>query len=310
MTERNLLEPKTEIAPIEQPKPSRALVDFRQGFMSLPVEVMQRALAEYKERRETFREWLRSQLLEGTHYGFPPGCEPKVQIESDGTKTYGVYSKGSYKFYPESQWKPKPSFYKAGADFVCDLLNLIDVYDADMDGWEQLGKPPNTFVYRCRLYPKGSIQTPEACVGEGRGARKVGQKGGDENNAIKMAKKAAKVDAVLNAFGLADLFTQDLEDGGDKPERHGNPEGNKKAPAADTRKNRVPVSRQDVEGLLAGFSQRFGCDVKAEPEKFVAWVEQMTGRTFNTRQSAEWTQQDVQRCKAGLAAPMDSEIPW
>lgn len=156
----------------------------------VPSETMLEALSEYEERRKTFREWLLRQLRQGVHYGYPPGCQPRNNVDP-------------------LQWQHKPSLYKAGADFVCDLMGVRDEYEADNSAWEQLGSPKGTFVFACRLFSrKGEL------IGEGRGAFAVGTKGMKENAGIKMAKKSAKVDAAINAWGLSDLFTQDIEDDG------------------------------------------------------------------------------------------------
>lgn len=191
----------TELAIAEPPKAGKALADLRSASLSVPVEVMQQALAEYRERRDFFREWLKAQLIAGVHYGVPPGCEPRESPRRE-------------------QWQHKPSLYKAGADFICDLMQVEPRWEVDMDAWKQLGEPIGAFVMKCRLLSKSNGEV----VGEGRGVHKDGQKKMDANGAIKMAEKKAKVDAVLNAYGLSDLFTQDLEDAEETRERKGNRE--------------------------------------------------------------------------------------
>lgn len=266
-----------------------ALADLRHQMMSLPPEHILAGLAEYKERRQTFREWLRAQLIEGTHYGYPPGCEPK----RDDRGWFGVWNskKGGYVYYPPEQWNPKPSFYKAGADFVCDLMGVRDVYDADLEAWQQLGSPAGTFVFACRLLSRAT----EEVVGEGRGVRKVGQKGGDENNAIKMAKKSAKVDAVLNAYGLSDLFTQDLEDVASPP-AHENPSQDQAVPHSASRGDRV--TREDCKKLFGKWvDMRTRQQLSADPKEFEDWVEGVTGMDkAHISQAASWTREDLSKC--------------
>jgi len=46
----------------------------------LPVEQQKVYLQEYDNRRDFFLEWLLSHLKEGTHYGFPPGCTPPLDV--------------------------------------------------------------------------------------------------------------------------------------------------------------------------------------------------------------------------------------
>lgn len=222
----DLLEPSSDtrivpavadIAPVEQlPAIAQSFTepsvssDLRAGLMTLPRKEQAVVAAEYIDRRKAFRDWLKSQLVEGVHFGYPPGIAPKFDKDGNMISKSKDRQTGEWKetkVSPKS-WTAKPSLYKAGADFVCDLLVVRDEYAADMDGWQQLGSPKGVFVYACRLLSRSNSEL----LGEGRGVRAVGQKGGDENNAIKMAKKSAKVDAVLNAFGLSDLFTQDAED--------------------------------------------------------------------------------------------------
>lgn len=197
----------TELA-VADDRPSAATCDVRHVMMNLPVAQMAVMQTEYMDRRRQFREWLKAHLVPGIHFGFPPSCEPKLNNKGE----VGVWSKGGMNYVPKEQWQAKPSLYKAGAQFICDLLNIIPTFSPDESGWQQLGAIPGTFVIRCRLYPRGVAHVPENLTGEGLGVRKVGDKGGNENNALKMAEKCAMVDSVLNAFGLSDLFTQDVED--------------------------------------------------------------------------------------------------
>ena len=204
--------------------------------MLMPSAQMEVALAEYKDRRQTFRRWLLEQLREGIHYGYPPGCEPKGNAKP-------------------AQWTHKPSLYKAGADFMCDLMGVRDEYDADRAAWEQLGSKEGTVVYCCRLI---SRKTGEL-VGEGRGAFVSGNKGMKENAALKMAKKCAKVDAVINSWGLSDLFTQDIEDADHQPQR--------------TKPNKPTATATHVQELKDGWkSIRRG-----SAAEYAAWCESVCG---------------------------------
>jgi hypothetical protein len=157
--------------------------------MLMPSEHMLTALNEYEERRKTFREWLQGQLVPGVHYGVPPGCEPPTKRPDP------------------KQWQYKPSLYKAGADFICDLMAARDEYEPDMLSWELSGKLAGLYPFICRLHSRNGD-----LLGEGRGAAIRGKKSRDDNAAIKCGKKCAKVDAVINSWGLSDLFTQDAED--------------------------------------------------------------------------------------------------
>lgn len=283
---------------------STAIRDLRSGFMMMPAAAMQTALAEFKERRDTFRKWLREQLHLGVHYGYPPGTEPRYADEKrrpcgEKEAAYIIQwkrgkdgSDGKEIFVPLSQWQAKPSLYKAGADFLCDVLGARDEYESDLTAWKQLGEPKGTFVMTCRLISRVTGE----CLGEGRGCRKSGFKGGDENNAIKMAKKCAKVDAVLNAWGLADLFTQDLEDPPPPPPVE-NPEQKPNAPRAQPRGKRV--TSVEVGALVTSWKSVKHPD-DATPENWAAYVLKHAERRFNVMDAAEWSEMDYTRVKAAL----------
>lgn len=300
----------TELTTVEpSTPPSQALTDLRsQAMATMSPEAMQQGLSQYAECRRTLRVWLLEQMQQGVHYGVPPGCEPKTEMRN-GVLHVGVWFKGrnggrgEYRWFPETQWKPKPSLYKAGADFVCDTMELVDVYDADMDAWQQLGSPKGTFVFRCRLYPKGVAQIPENLVGEGRGVRRTGQKGGDDNNAIKMAKKCAKVDAVLNGYGLSDLFTQDLEDL--RPQPHDNPEQAAGAPQVPGRGDRADQPTVDELTALVGRWKAMCADTH-RPDSKEAWGEFVENTTegqilrANANNSGSWTRGIYEACDAEI----------
>ena len=279
----------SELVPVVERPPKSPLADLRTSAMSVDVESMQAGLEDYAERRAAFRKWLLAQLKEGVHYGYPPGCEPR----KDDRGWFGVYQKGKdgerggYKYYPPEQWTAKPSLYKAGAEFVCDLMGARAEYDPDMDGWKQLGEPKGTFVYRCRLYSK----TNGELLGEGRGVRKVGDKGGNENNAIKMAKKAAHVDSVLSTYGLSDLFTQDLEE----KQPHDNPDQRTDAPKVTPRAQRV-----SAEQLTAMQNEwRSFTDGPPIKDAFLEFCKRAAG-DFNAGSISEWTQERLRACRKAM----------
>lgn len=241
-------------APSEQPE-SRALSDLRGMAMLMPSAQMEVALAEYSDRRRTFRDWLLTQLREGVHYGYPPGCEPRGNVKP-------------------KQWTNKPSLYKAGADFMCDLMGVRDEYEADNAAWEQLGKREGTFVFACRLFSRSGV-----LIGEGRGAFADGQKKMGVNAALKMAKKCAKVDAVINSWGLSDLFTQDIEDQGDsQPQRR-------------TGRQSSTASKTHVEELIAGWKEIRRGDSAA----FGAWAQSVCGVASESARKVEaWTDDAIE----------------
>jgi len=282
----------TELEPVP-PTPianGRISTDLRSVSMSASVEDMQAALSEYAARRVAFRDWLLSNMIEGIHYGYPPGCEPKL----DDSGNVGVWDsrKSQYKWYPKTQWTAKKCLYKAGADFICDLMGIRDEYHADMEAHAQIGSPTDTFVFSCKLISRSNGEL----IGEGRGVRKIGQKGGDANNAIKMAKKSAKVDAVLSAYGLADLFTQDLEDA-IPPATHINPQPREDAPQAAARAARVTLD--EIKAALNNWKS-IRHDAVATKADWAKWVRETVGREFDESKITQWTRDDMSKVSAAI----------
>lgn len=220
------------------PQQRTALADLRSHAMSCDIETMQAGLAEYAERRSTFRQWLLSQMVEGVHFGFPPGCRPSN--------------------VDPKQWRAKPSLYKAGAELVIDLMDLRQEYHPDLDGQKMIAGPQDVgvCVYKCKL----SYRRTGEVAGEGIGAGKVGAKSADHNKAIKDCQKRGMVAAVLNTYGLSDLFTQDIEDGESKPEAEP-PEPRDEAPKAQPRAERVtPQELSNTLGLIKDYLGSRGAD--------------------------------------------------
>lgn len=221
-------------APFEQQ--SAPLSDLRAFALALPKDKILPACKEWQETQNIFRDWLRSVLVEGLHYGFPPGCKPKFDSEGNIRQKVEKKDGSSYEMtVPPEQWVAKPSLYKAGADRIVDLMGWVCLYKPDAEAQRQLmaGMDKNAkavIVMRCRL----KSRITKELAGEGLGARTLWQKGGDANNTLKMAKKNAKVAAVIETLGLSDLFTQDLEDGKDVAP-HEAPEQKPNAPKAQPR---------------------------------------------------------------------------
>jgi hypothetical protein len=101
----------------------------------------------------------------------------------------------------------KPSLFKSGAEKFGSLMKLRPDVVKDGDTWEMSGSKEGLFCYRCNLY-----NSKNELVGMGLGACSLQEKN-SYNNAIKIAKKRAFVDAILTTGALSDFFTQDLEDG-------------------------------------------------------------------------------------------------
>lgn len=158
--------------------------DLRHTMISQPVAQQAASLMEYKERRDYFREWLWSQLQEGLHYGYPPGCEPNWARNKEGVIIGTKDWKGN--LIPLESWQPKPSLYASGADFVCEICGLRDEYQTDEVGWKMMGGITGLAVVRCRLF---SRQTGEL-IGESLGSYLDAKKAEKESNkTFKMASK-------------------------------------------------------------------------------------------------------------------------
>lgn len=121
----------------------------------------------------------------------------------------------------------KPSLLKPGAErllkaFGCHAEYVVLSQETDHDrvvtfqkkyGPEGRSIGLYRFVVECRV-----ISSRGVCVGTGIGsastmeAKYIDRPRDLENTVLKMAQKRAMVAAVLNAFGLSDRFTQDVED--------------------------------------------------------------------------------------------------
>jgi hypothetical protein len=130
-------------------------------------------------------------------------------------------------------------------------------------------------------------------VGEGRGTFQA-KNPDDTNKAAKMAKKRAKVDAVLDAYGLSDLFTQDIEDGLGAPPKNANPPANPDAPAAEPRAQRDDVSQDQVKALFLEWRNRHPDG--GDDNEFGPWVRKITGQAFAPAKAANWTLYNFNKC--------------
>jgi len=272
---------------------------IQDGLSLLPVAQLGPVLQEYDDRRNFFRKWLLSHLQEGIHYGFPPGCE--VKLDADGNILQYNKKKGGYVMVPKAQWRAHPSLYKAGALLLVDLLKLKPTFDADDAAWKQLGSKEGTFVFRCTLYDPASGKA----LGEGRGIFAVGEKYMEANPAIKMAQKRALVDAVINTVAVcADLFQQDMEDVQPPPaDAPGADPNAPKAPSRRTAQTAPPptdgagvLHSDEYRKLVAEWKQR---NPDRDRTEFVTWAGMETGVDLTV--GANWTMAIVSTLRANLA---------
>lgn len=273
-------------------KSSTALADLRSQSLQVDAATLKTALADYDERRKTFRDWLLSKLVRGVHYGYPPGTEPKYNEQGEQL----VWSKGSMKVLPRESWTLKESLYEAGADFICELMDVRMVVNADQDLWTQSGAMAGNLCFRCQIISKATGEI----IGEGHGGAKVSSgnsKTDPLNQAIMMGRKRAKVKAVRDAYALADLFTQDLEDVDHGPANHPSPATNKHAPKDQTRDKRI--NKGQLEYLKTAWKEIVGGDVGDWKE----WVIQKTAKEFNSLDPTQWSLDDLGKCSDALGLP-------
>ena len=290
-------DPMAVAPPFEAPATPQ-LSDF---VLSMPVPQMVEALNQYDDRRAAFRTWLLGKFEQGVHYGFPPGCEAKLDEQGNikQWKKGRNGSQGQWVVIGRDQWRAAPTLYQAGAELLCDLFFLRPVFHADESMWRMLGEPAGVICIRCDLHARGGEK-----VGEGRGAFKVGDRAMYDNSAIKMSEKRALVDGVKRTFLLSDLFTQDRDDhdakANPRPEQDENAEG---APTRDERSEHGKfVARWKAVGRW--FATRNG----GKTEGYADWVASVAGverETLTNR--ANWTVDLLEKCEISITETLEAE---
>lgn len=308
----SLLDPKTPEFSIpgvteQPPEPERAtglmlsdpqppsLMEFRETMMFMSPERRKEALTFWWDGRVDLREWILSKLTEGLHYGYVPGCEPKYCDSKGKTSTketaWGTIGyKGA--LVPLESWRPKPGLYDAGAALIRDLMWVYSKESADMETWEQLGKQPGHIVRKSQLFSRIN----DKFLGEGTGARLLGQKGGDINNSVKMADKNARVAATINTWSLQDLF--EIVEPEDGPPKRPSPPADPQAPTAKPRGERVTA--EQVTSLLNRWKH---CEnpAKQTPADWNLYVRECCGRSdIEALKAGQWTMQDYDAVNEAL----------
>ena len=194
------------------------------GWLDQPTEMIADQLERRSANRATLLAWVATNLKEGHDFGVI---------------------------------KQKKSLWKAGAEKIAGMLGLQVTWpDLDRE-LERLREGATTVFLSCQLLRDGQVQA------QGAGARSVKSDSGDFNKAIKMCKKSAMIDAVLNVGGLSEVFTQDLE--GD-----------------DLDKSRLSDEAQDI--LFAHTVAKTGDESTAR-----AWLESLARRRFHIG-DGDWSQ--------------------
>ena len=181
-----------------EPEPSKAVTTYQspapiQLWQDSEPELLQTALKRRTENRANLREWIQNALVEGTDYG---------RIHTVGKNKCKLGANCTDPFH----WS-KPCLWKAGAEKIVGMLGLMAHWPDLDDQRARLLDGNQHIVLRCLLLnPDGQS------ISEGIGGRSLDQDYGVMNKALKMAKKSALIDAVLNACGLSEVFTQDLVD--------------------------------------------------------------------------------------------------
>jgi hypothetical protein len=169
------------------------------AWMDQEPKDLQAALDVRAENRKVLLGWIRDSLKEGTDYGrihFAKNCDNKHACQN-----MAHFS--------------KPSLWKAGAEKIAGMLGFRATWPDLHEELADVKKGSKFITLRCRL-----VTQSDELVSEGVGARSLDQDYGDANKSLKMAKKSSLIDAVLNAAGLSEVFTQDLSD---EEQPHGAP---------------------------------------------------------------------------------------
>lgn len=148
------------------------------------VEIPVAAIGRMQQQIHLLKDFVSSQLQEGSDYGRVPGCGPK------------------------------PALLKPGAEKLLRLFNLGSriISKQEMIDWD---KKRATFCYCIEIFNLKTGQAIAQCEGytssEERKYAK-GDMGSQLNTLSKMAQKRAMVGAVLIATSASDFFVADIED--------------------------------------------------------------------------------------------------
>lgn len=247
------------------PKPGTALTVQRSTLMR-PIAAPKDILVAQEETRKLIQETLK----EGRDYGKIKGIDKPSLLKPGAERVgmaFGCYPR--YKIVEQEidhdrkvEWRKKKRVY-----------NNAHKNDKSFTEHETTGESLGLYRYvvECEIVHRESGAVVGACIGvcSTMEAKYVDRPRECENTALKMAEKRAHVGAVLNAFGLSEQFTQDVED---------NPQ------AATEEVSTEPITRDSVVDW--GRFKDTPTSVAALPDGYIKWAAE-EGRKFGPR-TEEW----------------------
>ena len=211
-------------------------------------ESMSMSLKQVTDRVNMVHGILQKVMKDGTHYGKVPGCGARMVL------------------------------FKPGADLLAMTFRLVPSFSVETTN---LPNDHREFSVTCSMTaPDGTL------LGQGVGSASTMEKKyryrksefGDKienediadvyNTVLKMAKKRAHIDATLTVTGAADIFTQDIIEGGDDAAGGEAPIAEPKAKAARPASTSQPVDGEKATGVLEAVSEKGGESAKGKYVKF------------------------------------------
>lgn len=188
------------LSEIEKPNPVLSLIR--------PVAHIGELLAFHQDMRRVIKDL----LIEGQDYGMVPGTKKNTLYKAGAEKiciAFGAtpkYERVQVEIDHDREVKWQKQKKKWNNKFQGDKTFTIETEEGTSFGLYR-------YVYKCRI-----VRSDGRELGEGEGvcstleSKFIDRPRDCENNVCKMSQKRAFVAGVLNAFGLSDSFTQDLED--------------------------------------------------------------------------------------------------
>ncbi|MDP9202342.1 MAG: hypothetical protein M3P26_10495 [Gemmatimonadota bacterium] len=193
----------------ETATPGTAVVAAPKATLMRPIAKPADILVAQEETRALIQETLK----EGRDYGLIPGIK-KPSLLKPGAERVGI-AFGCYPRYRivekevdhdrKVEWRKKKRVYN-------NAHKNDRTYKEEEVTGESLGL--YRYVVECELVHRDTDAVIGSCIGvcSTMESKYVDRPRESENTALKIAQKRAHVGAVLNAFGLSEQFTQDVED--------------------------------------------------------------------------------------------------